>query len=429
MAFLSDEVAGVNFGELWISIDPDVDYDETITRIEEVAESYPGMRRDVQTYLRERTDETLSGSGEPVVVRIYGEDLGILREKAEEVQHLLGQTSGIVEEHMDQQVDVPQLEVEVNLAVAQRYGLKPGDVRRAAATMISGEEVGDVFREGKAYDVVVWSTPETRTSVTALENLQIDTPSGTRVRLGDVAEVRLRPTANIVQHDGGQRFIDVSANVRGRDLGALARDVEKALATVQMPREYHAELLGEYREQQSAQRDLLLFSIGAVLAIFLLLQVSYGSWRLAVLSVATLPSALVGGILAAVIAGGVISLGSLVGFLTVLGIAARNGILLISRYQHLEREEGQEFGPELVLRGSRDRLSPILMTTLATGLALVPLVVMGEIPGHEIEHPMAIVILGGLVTSTLLNLFVVPSVYLRLGERRRRTAPAEVAVT
>jgi len=178
-------------------------------------------------------------------------------------------------------------------------------------------------------------------------------------------------------------------------------------------------VLGEYAEREAAQTRLSLFAIAAALGVFLILLASFENTRLAVLGFLTLPSALVGGLLAAYFTGGVISLGSLVGFLTVFGIAARNEIMLVSHYQHLERYEGETFGPVMALRGARERLSPILMTALATGLALVPLVVSGEIPGHEIEYPMAIVILGGLITSTLLNLFVVPSLYLRFGKSKR----------
>jgi Cu/Ag efflux pump CusA len=193
------------------------------------------------------------------------------------------------------------------------------------------------------------------------------------------------------------------------------RDVQARLDTVQYPLGYHAEVLGEYAERQATQTRLLVMALGAALGVFVILLASFGSARLALLSFLTLPSALVGGVIAAYAAGGVISLGSLVGFLTVFGIAARNGILLINHYQHLEQYEGESFGPQLALRGARERLSPILMTALATGLALVPLAVAGDIPGHEIEYPMAIVILGGLLTSTLINLFVVPSLYLRFG--------------
>jgi Cu/Ag efflux pump CusA len=191
--------------------------------------------------------------------------------------------------------------------------------------------------------------------------------------------------------------------------------VEQRLQNVSFPLEYHPELLGEYAERQAAEQRLLGLALAAVIGIFLLLQAAFGSWRLALLSFVTLPTALVGGVLAAYLGGGIISLGSLVGFLAILGIAARNGILLINHYQHLEEEEGEAFGPQLILRGARERLSPILMTTLATGLAVVPLVVAGNLPGHEIEHPMAIVIVGGLITSTLVNLFIVPVLYLRFG--------------
>ena len=229
------------------------------------------------------------------------------------------------------------------------------------------------------------------------------------------ASVTIAPTPNGIAHEGLTRKIDVDANVSGRDLGAVIRDVEAALAKIEFPREYHPELLGEYAERQAAQGRLQLFAIIALLGVFLLLQAAFGRTRLAILSFLTLPSALVGGVLAAWAFGGTISLGSLVGFFTVLGIAARNGIMMINHFQFLERFEGEAFGPELVIRGARERLSPILMTALATGLALVPLAIAGDLPGHEVEHPLAIVVLGGLLTSTLLNLFILPSLYLRFG--------------
>jgi Cu/Ag efflux pump CusA len=229
-----------------------------------------------------------------------------------------------------------------------------------------------------------------------------------------VADVRVAPTPNTIEREHLKRKIDVSANVKGRDLGSVYADVEAAIESVNFPLEYHPELLGEYTEN---------FTIIAVIAVFLLLHTSFGSVRLAAVSFGLLPAAMVGGAIAAFLGGGVISLGSLVGFLTVLGISARNGILMINHFQHLETEEGMEFGPELVLRGARERLAPILMTAATTGLALVPLAVSGQIPGYEIEHPMAVVILGGLVTSTALNLFVIPSLYLRFG----RTRQAEIA--
>jgi CzcA family heavy metal efflux pump len=417
-AFLGEEVVGVNFGENWIGIDPNADYDKTVAAIRNVVDGYPGLYHDVQTYLNERIEEVLTGAKEPVVVRIYGQDLAVLRAKAAEVQARIGEVAGIEDNHIDLQVDIPQIQVEVDLARAAKYGLKPGDVRRAAATLVAGEEVGDIFRNGKTYDVVVWSTPATRASVTAISELPIDTPSGSTVRLADVARVSIQPVPNVIERDNGSRRIDVVANVRGRDLGSVVKDVNKALAGIQYPRGYHAELLGEYKERQAAQQQLFAVAIVAALAILVLLQTAFGSWRLATLIFLTLPMALVGGILAALASGGVISLGSLLGFFTVFGIAARNGILLVNHAQHLQRFEGETFGSALVLRAARERLAPILMTSLATGLGVVPLVVLGTRPGHEIEYPLAVVILGGLATSTLLNLFAVPSLYLRFGKPR-----------
>jgi CzcA family heavy metal efflux pump len=414
-ALLGEEVFGVNFGENWISLDPSADYEETLGEIEEVADGYPGLFREVQTYLDERIEEVLTGSKEPIVIRVYGEDLGVLRSKSQEIVKILAGIDGVKDAHTDISSDIPQIEVRTNLAEAEKYGLKPGDVRRAAATLMAGEEVGDIFRAGRAYDVVVWGTPETRTSVTSVRNLPIDTPSGTPVRLMNVASVELKPNPNAIERQGDSRRLDVGANVEGRDLGSVVRELNQKLQAVKYDRGYHAEVLGEYQERQAAQSRLLASGLIAGVLILLLLQASFRSWRLAILVFLTLPMALVGGVLAAWLGGGILSLGSLVGFFTVFGIAARNGILLINHCQHLEREEGMSFGPALVIRGARERLSPILMTTLATGLALVPLVVLGLRPGQEIEHPLAVVILGGLFTSTLLNLFVLPSLYLRFG--------------
>jgi CzcA family heavy metal efflux pump len=412
-AFLGEEIVGANFGENWVSVDPKANYDKTLASIHEVVDQHPGLYRNVQTYMRERIEEVLSGSGEPIVVRIFGDDLHTLRKTAGRVQEALSDIHGLTELHTDLQSDVPQIDVKVRLAVARRYGVKPGDVRRAAATLVASEEVGDIFRAGKAYDVHVWSTPRTRNNLTAIRNLPIDTPRHGQVRLATLADVRIRPTPNVIQRENASRRIDVAANLKGRDLGAVTKDVERQLQGVQLPLGYHAQLLGEAAERKSAQRHLLVYGAAAGAAILLLLQAAFGSWRLAAVLFLTLPMALVGGVLAAYAGVGVISLGALIGFFTVLGIAARNGIMMITHFQHLEREEGETFGPELVLRGARERLAPILMTAFATGLALLPLVISGDKPGQEIEHPMAVVIVGGLVTSTLLNLFVVPALYLR----------------
>jgi CzcA family heavy metal efflux pump len=418
-ALLGEEVAGVNLGEIWVSLAPDADYTAALDRIHSVTFGYPGLFREVQTYLDERISEVLTGGKEPIVVRTYGEDLNTLRATSDQILNLVKSVPGVVDAHRDISSDVPQANVTVNLAQAEKYGLKPGDVRRDAATLVAGEEVGDIFRAGKAYDVVVWSPERTRHSFSDIENLPIDLPSGGHIRLGEVATVALQPNPNAIDRQGDSRYLDVGAAVAGRDLGSVVNEIRQKLDSVPLARGYHVELLGEYSERQAAQSRLLASAVIAGLLILLLLQASFRNWRLAILTFLTLPMALVGGVLAAWLAGGIVSLGSLVGFFTVFGIAARNGILLINHCQHLEQQEGMAFGRDLVLRGARERLAPILMTSLATGLALVPLVVLGTRPGHEIEHPLAVVILGGLFTSTLLSLFVLPSLYLRFGHGRR----------
>jgi Cu/Ag efflux pump CusA len=417
-ALLSDEVYGVYFGENWISVSEDVDYDDTIAAIDRTIEGYPGLYRDRQTYLRERIKEVLTGTSESIVVRIFGPELDVLREKADEVADAISKVDGTVDVSPDFAEELPHIEVELNLEAARSHGLKPGDVRRQSSTLLASEEVSDIFYGGKAYDVHVYSIPSARNSLTDVEELPIDTPGGGQVRLAEVADVRVAPTPNHVERELQSRRIDVGANVEGRDLASVVDEVEDAVDGVKFPREYHAEVLGESTELNAAQDRLLVFGIAAAIAIFLLLHAALGSLRLAILTFLLLPMALVGGVLAVWLGDGVLSLGSLVGFLTVFGIAARNGILMISHFQHLERYEGEPFGPGLVLRGAKERLAPILMTASATGLALVPLAIPGAIPGHEIEHPMAIVILGGLVTATLLNLFVLPSLYLRFGKAR-----------
>jgi CzcA family heavy metal efflux pump len=429
-AFLADEVYGVDFGENWISVSPDVDYDHALDEVHKTVETYPGLYRDVQTYLRERIKEVLTGTSESIVIRIYGPDLATLRAEAKKIEERIGDVPGISEAHASFQTDLPHIEVNPDLEAARRFGLAPGDIRRQVSTMIASEEVSDIYAGGRAYDVHVTAIPQARNSVTDVENMQLDTPDGRRVKVSDVAEVRLGPTPNAIERDNQSRRIDVGANVDERELSAVIGDIEDRLADVELPLGYHYEVLGEGAELDAAEDRLLVFGVAAAAVILLLLHAAYGSFRLAVLTFVLLPMALVGGAIAAWISGGVLSLGSLVGFLAVFGIAARNGILMVSHFERLEDEEGVPFGPGLVLQGALERLAPILMTALATGLALVPLVVAGSIPGHEIEHPMAIVILGGLITATLLNLFVLPSLYLRFGRNRKKHvtgAPAEAA--
>ncbi|MCI0461465.1 MAG: efflux RND transporter permease subunit [Gemmataceae bacterium] len=414
-AEVADEVVGPNFTELWISIDPDVDYQATVRKIEEVVLAYPGLYRDVLTYLRERIKEVLTGASASIVVRLYGPDLDVLRARAREVEAAMASVAGVTNLKVEPQVHVAQVEVRLRPDAAERFGLTAGHVRRASTTLLRGTKVGEVYEGQKKFDVVVWGMPKVRADLAAIQALPIDTPSGTQVRLGDVADVAVVPTPNEIKRENGSRRLDITCNAQGRDLGSVAREIEDRVKQIPFDREYHPEFLGEYAARQESTRRLYALAALALAGIVLLLEVDFGAWRPTLLVVLTIPFALIGGVFAVLLSGGVLSLGSLVGFVTVLGIAARNGIMMVSHFRHLELEEGVPFGLGLVLRGAEERLTPILMTALTTGLALVPLVVAGNRPGHEIEYPLAVVILGGLFTSTVLNLFLLPPLYARFG--------------
>jgi len=424
-AITSDQIVSVDSSELWVSIDPSADYDKTVASIQEVVGGYPGLDGEVLTYPKQRIDNLLTGSGDGLVVRVYGQDLDVLRSKAEEVRQLLTGIDGTANQQVEHVVEEPTLEIEVDLAKAQEVGIKPGDVRRAAATMLSGMLVGNLFEEQKVFDVVVWGAPQVRSSLTSIRELMVDVPGGGQVQLGEVADVSVKPGLSVIHHDNVSRSLDVAASVSGRSLGSVVNDAEAALRNVQFPLEYHAEVLADGTDRQATRQRTAIIAGIAAIVIFLLLQVAFGSWRLAAVTFLTLPMALVGGLLAVLLTGGDLSLGALVGFVLVLGIAIRNGVTLVGHYQHLEQDEGEAAGPGLVMRGALERLSPILTTAVAMALALVPVLFLGNVPGLEILHPMAVVVLGGLVTATLLNLFVAPALYLRFGpsaERRLNAA-------
>jgi Cu/Ag efflux pump CusA len=330
-----DEPYGVNFTENWVSVDPEVDYDKTRGAIEEAVEGYPGLYRDVQTYLRERIKEVLTGSSDAIVVRIFGPELPVLRQMAQEVHQAIEDVPGLIDLHVGQQVEIPQIQVKVDLEAAARYGLKPGDVRRVAAVIMSGQEVTDIHRDGKVYDVFVWSSASIRTSIDSIRDFMIDTPYGGRVRLEEVADIAFVSTPNKIKRENNSRRIDVEANVRGRDLGAVAEEVEDRIESMVFPVGYYPQVLGEYHEREAAEENMFYISIGVAVLIFVILFASFRNWWLASLIFLALPAALVGCVLAAYAGDGVISLGSLVGIITVLGIAARNGILLIQHYRHM----------------------------------------------------------------------------------------------
>jgi Cu/Ag efflux pump CusA len=410
-AIASDKRNNINAAELWVNIDPAVDYDATVAAVREVVAGYRSLSPEVLTYLQARLREELSGTENSLVVRVYGDDLNVIRSKAEEVEGLLSQIGGITAAQVEYPRDLPTLQIEVDIERAKEHGLTPGDVRRAATALVSGIEVGSLFEEQKVFEVVVYGTPETRHSVTSVENLLIDTPGGGHVSMKDVASVQITPTAAEIHRDAVARRIDVTADVQGRDLGAVAADVEAAIQQVQFPLEYRAELLGEYAVRRAAQQRVLAFAAAAAIGILLVMQAFFRSWTLAAVAFLSLPAALAGGLLATLASGGVLSFGSLLGLVTVLGLAVRNVLTLVSRYRHLQQQEGWSLGAA-VLRGTEERAAPILMTALGTALLFLPFAVRGAIAGLEILQPMAVVVLGGLVSTTLLSLAGVPAMYL-----------------
>ncbi|MEA2250469.1 MAG: hypothetical protein QOG70_711 [Solirubrobacteraceae bacterium] len=413
-AVTADQVVGTASGETWVTVAPSADYDATLRAIRGVVGGFPGLRGTLLTYESDRTRAVLTSAPSAIVVRVYGQDLGVLRDQAQRLRRALSPVRGLRDLRVDAPVMQPTLQVEANIAAARRHGLLPGDVRRASAALVAGLEVGSFFEEQKVFQVVVRGVPATSRSVTSVRNLLLDTPGGGHVRLGDVASVRIRPNPVDIRHDAVSRYVDLRGAVAGRDLGAVRADVQQRLRGVSYPLEYHAELLDPPSDETGGHGFLTVAAVAAI-GIFLLLQAAFSSWRLALLTFVTLPFAVVDGIVFAAAGGGRLSLGELVGLFTVFGIAARNAIVLIRRLQRLEREETEASGPALVLRGAHERATPVVMTALITALAMLPLAVMGNIAGNEITQPMAVVVLGGLVTSTLLVLFVLPALYLHFG--------------
>jgi len=413
-AIRGDQVVNVNSAQLWVDMDPSANYAATTASIQKVVDDCPGVRNDVKTYLREMGGDVVEEPEDNVVVRVYGDEDDVLRAQAARVQDAIKGVAGVVNTRAELPIRQATLETEVDIVAAQRYGLKPGDVRRAESTLISGIHVGSLFEEQKVFSVVVWSTPETRHSLSSITDLVIDTPSGGHVRLGDVAKVRMRPAASIIRHEGVKRFVDVVTNVHGRDLYRVASDVEARLGQMSFPLEYHARLLGDYDDRRLTRARLATLWIAAAIGALFLFQAAFGSWRLAALAMVTLPAAAAGGVAAAAVTGITTSLGLFAGLLALLGVATIQVVLSIRGYQRLERE-GRKLDVGLAAHGAAERLLPFLASAGATAAAMVPALLLGSEPGMEILQPMAVVVLAGLVSTTVVQLYLLPAMYLKLG--------------
>jgi CzcA family heavy metal efflux pump len=384
----------------------------------------PGTNVTIGQPISHRIDHMLSGTRANIAVKIFGDDLLTLRRLGEGVRDVAMGTPGAVDVSLEQQTEVPVVRFVLNRSAIARYGLRADQVAEAVETSFAGTAVGRIFDRGAAFDLVVKFDPSSQADFERLADLPVDTPNGGPVPIRLLADVRREMGPNMILRENVQRRIVISANVAGRDLGSVVEDMRSAVAReVPMPAGYRVEYGGQFESEQSASERLSLMGVGVIAGLFMLLVLAFGRPRDALLVMVNLPLALIGGVGGVYLAGGVLSVASMIGFITLFGIATRNGIMLVSHIHHLMQEEGVTDFREAVERGARERLVPILMTALAAGLALIPLALGGGKPGSEIETPMAIVILCGLMTSTLLNMVVVPTMYLRYG-RPLAAAPA-----
>jgi Cu/Ag efflux pump CusA len=370
-----------------------------------------------------RIDHMLSGTRANIAVKVFGDDLQELRRLAEQVRGVMAQVPGVVDLSMEQQSDIPILTVRFDRAAIARHGLRIRDVAEAVETAFQGSVTSRVLEGQASFDLVVRYDPSARKDLEAIQATLVSTPGGAKVPLGSLADIRKDRGPNAVTRENVQRKLVVMSNVSGRDIVSVVGDIrERVGKSVQLPRGYHVEYGGQFESAEQASRALTLLGIAVILGIFLVLFVALRSGRDAVVVMANLPLALIGGVAGVWLSGGVLSVASIIGFITLFGIATRNGLMMISHVHHLVEVEGVTDPREAVHRGAMERLAPILMTALATGLGLVPLALSGGKAGSEIETPMAVVILCGLLTATALTMLATPALYLRFGGVRERIA-------
>jgi CzcA family heavy metal efflux pump len=382
----------------------------------------PGMNITIGQPISHRIDHMLSGTRANIAVKIFGDDLTVLRSMGKQVENAMRGVPGVVDLSTEQQTDIPTIRVHFDRAALGRYGLPPGAAAESLQTAFAGQQVGQIFEGQIAFPLVLRYPPEKSAELDLIRRTLIDTPSGVRVPLSAVADIREDRGPNFVSRENVQRKIVVTCNVAGRDLRSVVNDVQRRVQeSVPLPAGYHVEYGGQFESEASASRLLLWLGLAVVLGIFVILTAAFRSSSDALIIMFNLPLALIGGVIGVFASGGVLSVASLIGFITLFGIATRNGIMMISHIKHLREEEGESDFRRAVLRGAVERLSPILMTALAAGLALIPLALGGHKPGSEIEAPMAIVILFGLISSTALNMVVVPAVYYRFGQQSNST--------
>ncbi len=426
-AELGEDTFGPNMTELDVNLgDSARRRDEVIEDVRQRLGEITGFNFRIMQFISERIEETLSGTTATVVVKVFGPDLEVLQSKAAEVQNIMAGVPGITDLAVEQQTGVPKLSMQFHRDAMALHGLNSADMAEEIQAAFFGTKVSDVFEQQKVFGLVVRFDPSYASNLDAMRATLIDTPLGGKIPLDQLADIEIVNGPDTINRENAQRRVVVSSNVSGT-LSSVVEEAKKRIAEkVQLPTGYYIAYGGQYEAQNEAFREILLLGVAAVIGIFLLLFLAFRSLRQTVLVMSNLPLALIGGVAAVLIAsGGETSVASLVGFVTLFGIATRNGIMLMTHYNHLMIEERMPFGRDLVVRGAMERLSPILMTALTAGLALLPLALSAGRPGRELEQPMAVVIIGGLLTSTFLNMIVLPALFLKFG---RAFQPEERAI-
>ncbi|MDD3780831.1 MAG: efflux RND transporter permease subunit, partial [Proteiniphilum sp.] len=370
-----------------------------------------------------RIDAMLSGTRSNIAIKLFGTDLNHLFELGNQIKSSIQEVEGIADLNVEQQVERPQLTIKPRRELLSRYGISLPQFAEIINVMLAGEVVSQVYEGNRTYDLTLKVDEESRTSAEALRNLVVDA-NGQKTTLGNIAEITSATGPNTINRENVSRKIVVSANISGDDLGGVVNRIQEIIEQeIELPEGYHIEYGGQFESEQRASRTLLITSVFSILVIFLLLFNQFRSITQSVVILLNLPLALIGGIFILFFTSGIISIPAIIGFISLFGIATRNGMLLISRYNDLQHEGLSPL--ESVIHGSLDRLNPILMTALTTALALVPLAVGGGLPGNEIQSPMAQVILGGLLTSTLLNGFIIPIMYLLTNKKTAQEVVTE----
>jgi CzcA family heavy metal efflux pump len=419
-AELGEDTLGPYFSELPVKLkESDRDRNVVMADVRNKLADIAGFTFGIKQFIAERIEEVLSGTTATIAVKVFGPDLDVLQLTGEQVRAAMMKVSGVEDLAVEQQTGVPKVSVRFNREALALHGLNSADLAETVQAAFYGTKVSDVFEQQKSFAILVRYDPKIVSNLQAMRDTLVDTPGGGKIPLSSVADLQIVNGPNSINRENAQRRIVISCDVSGASLSGIVDAIKKSVAAkVKLPTGYYIVYGGQYEAQNDAVRQIALLGGAAVVGIFLLLFLAFTSIRQTLIVMANLPLALIGGVAAVLIAsGGDVSIASLVGFITLFGIATRNGIMLITHYHHLMTLEGMPFGRDLVVRGAMERLSPILMTAMTAGLALLPLALSVGKPGRELEQPMAVVILGGLLTSTMLNMIVLPALYLKFGGR------------